>query len=352
MAGQGPRKTSRRTLLKHVASGAGLGVGALLAGCRPDDDGGASPREGGRRRLRAAFSSAGLEATWNQLGRQAATLWGELLDVDVEWFDGDLDAQTQREKIESIVDRDWDFCAFQAHQVGILERPVKRLKKRGIPVISMDTLLVERDRLRDVGVWTQIGADHVYMAESSTQYLVNKINEQGKLIHIGGPSAHSVAQDREKGFANIVAEYPGVEVIGGGVQWCDGGPERARETFEALLKQSEEPIAGAFFHNDDLALACVPALEGTRHAGMVVTAVDGQQAGLNAVRDGKLAATVVNPACMIHGWSLVIGQFIVRNREKADDLPPEIICPSPLVAKEMGNLDAVFYLADPKHCLV
>jgi len=355
VAGQGPRQTSRRTLLKHVASGAGLGVGALLAGCRPDDDGGGSPREGRRRRLRrlrAAFSSAGLEATWNQLGRQAAELWGEFLDVDVEWFDGDLDAQTQREKIESIVDQDWDFCAFQAHQTGILEEPVKRLKKRGIPVISMDTLLVERDRLRDVGVWTQIGADHVYMAESSTQYLVNKINEQGKLIHIGGRSAHSVAQDREKGFANIVAEYPDVEVIGGGVQWCDGGPERARETFEALLKQSEEPIAGAFFHSDDLALACVPALEGTRHAGMVVTAVDGQQAGLNAVRDGKLAATVVNPACMIHGWSLVIGQFVVRNREKADNLPLEIICPSPLVAREMGNLDAVFYLADPKHCLV
>ena len=355
MAGQGPRQTSRRDLLKHVASGAGLGVGALLAGCRRDDDGEGPLREGRRRRrrrLRAAFSSAGLEATWNQLGRQAATLWGEFLDVDVEWFDGELDAQTQREKIESIVDRDWDFCAFQAHQVGILEEPVKRLKKRGIPVISMDTLLVERDRLRDVGVWTQIGADHVYMAESSTQYLVNKINEQGKLIHIGGQSADSVAQDREKGFANVVAEYPDVEVIGGGVQWCDGGPERARETFEALLKQSEEPIAGAFFHSDDMALACVPALEGTRHAGMVVTAVDGQQAGLNAVRDGKLAATVVNPSCMIHGWSLVIGQFIVRNQEKVDDLPLEIICPSPLVAKEMGNLDAVFYLADPKHCLV
>jgi len=355
VAGQGPRQTSRRTLLKHVASGAGLGVGALLAGCRRDDEGDPSPLENRRRRrrrLRAAFSSAGLEATWNQLGRQAATLWGEVLNVDVEWFDGELDAQTQREKIESIVDRDWDFCAFQACQTGILEEPVKRLNKRGIPVISMDTPLVERDRLRDVGVWTQIGADHVYMAESSTQYLVNKINEQGKLIHIGGPSTHSVGQDRAKGFAHVVAEYPDVEVIGGDVQWSDGDPERARQTFEALLKQSEEPIAGAFFHSDDMALACIPALEGSRHAGMVVTAVDGQQAGLDAVRDGKLAATVVHPAGMIHGWSLVIGQFIVRNREKADDLPREIVCPSPLVAKEIGNLDAMFYLADPKHCLV
>jgi hypothetical protein len=80
--------------------------------------------------------------------------------------------------------------------------------------------------------------------------------------------------------------------------------------------------------------------------------VDGQKAGLIGVRDGKLAATAVNPTCMIHGWSLIIGQFIVRNGEKVDDVPLEIICPSPLVAKEAGNLDAMFYLADPKHCLV
>ena len=55
---------------------------------------------------------------------------------------------------------------------------------------------------------------------------------------------------------------------------------------------------------------------------------------------------------MIHGWSLIIGQFIVRNQEKVEDCPLQITCPSPLVAKETGNLDAMVYLADPKHCLV
>ena len=351
MAQQGPKRTSRRGLLKQVAAGGGLSMGTLLAGCRPDNVEVAGP-EGGRRRLRAAFSSAGRQGTWNELGREAAMLWGELLDVDVEWLDGQCDGQKQREKIESIVDDAWDFCALNACQVGVLEEPVKRLKKRGIPVISMDTLLVDRHRLRDVGVWTEIAPDHVHMAEISTQYLMDKINGKGKVIHIGGQSGHSGAQNREKGFSNVVSDYPDVEVLGGGVQWCDWNTERARRTFEALLEESEEPIAGAFFHSDDMALACVPALAGTRHESMVVAAVDGQKAGLLGVREGKLAATVVDPTCMVHGWSLMIGQFIVRNNEKVDDLPLEIICPSPLVARETGNLDAMFYLADPKHCLV
>jgi ribose transport system substrate-binding protein len=336
--------------LKHFAGGAGLSLGALLGGCTPAEnvEGGGGPR----RRLRAAFSTAGLQATWNRLGHDAAMLWGDLLDVDVEWFDGEFDGQLQREKVDGLVNDQWDFCAFQAHQVGILEEPVKKLKKRGVPVISMDTLIVEKHRLREVGAWTYIGPDHVFMAEISTRYLMYEIGGEGKVIHIGGEQGHSGAQDREKGFNNIVSQYNEVEVVGDGVSWCDWDPKTARKAFEKLIGQSDEPIAGAFFHNDDMALACEPLLIGTRHEGMVLTAVDGQEPGLTGVRKGKLAATAVNPTCMIHGWSVIVGQFIVRNEETVDDLPLEIICPSPLVTNGSGNLEAMSYLSDPKHSLI
>jgi len=348
LADENSIRSSRRELLRWATAGAGLG--ALLSGCRAPENVGTG--SGGRRRLRAAFSNAGLQGTWNKLGHDAAMLWGDLLNVEVVWLDGEFDARKQREKIDRIVDDRWDFCAFQAHQIDSLEEPVKRLKKRGVPVISMDTLLVERSRLREVGVWLEIAPNHVEMAEKSASYLVEKINGQGKVIHIGGASAHSGAQDRQKGFNKVISQYPGVQVVGGSVHWCDWDTEKAYETFKVLLEQSEEPIAGAFFHNDDMALACVPALAGTRHEGMQVTAIDGQKAGLAGIRDGRLAATVVNPTCIIHGWSLIIGQFIVHNNEKIEDVPLEITCPSPLVARETGNLEAMLYLSDPKHCLL
>jgi ribose transport system substrate-binding protein len=143
-----------------------------------------------------------------------------------------------------------------------------------------------------------------------------------------------------------------VEVLGGGVRWCDWDKAKARTTFDALISQEDTPIAGAFFHSDDMALACMPALQGTIHEKMVVTAVDGQLQGLAAVQDGSLAATTVNPVCLIHMTALVIGQFIVRNQEAIDELPLEIVTPGPLVSLESGNLAAQLYLADPRHCLV
>ncbi len=278
-------------------------------------------------------------------------LWGEVLDVEVVWFDGGFDPQVQRDKIEAAAEEDWDFCAFQAYQPDLLEEPVKRLAERAIPVISMDTLLVERNRLRDVGVWVQIAGDHVAMAESSSRYVMERIGGKGKVIHIGGASTHSGAQARDLGFRNTLKMYPEVKVVGSEVRWCDWDPKKARETFESLLEKSEEPIAGAFFHSDDMALACVDALEGTRHEGMVIAGIDGQKDGLDGIQQGRMDATAVNPVCMIHMYALVIGQYIVRNQETLDDVPLEIICPSPLVAKEIGNLDAMYYLSDPSHCL-
>jgi ABC-type sugar transport system substrate-binding protein len=217
----------------------------------------------------------------------------------------------------------------------------------------MDTLLVDMDKMRDTGVWCEVTPDHVEMAEKSVGYMMEKIGGKGKVIHIGGLSSHSGAQGRSTGFQNIVAKYPDVEVIGGGVRWCDWKKEIARNTFEALLQQETTPIAGAFFHSDDMALGSIPALKGTIHEKMVVVAVDGQRDGLDAIKNGVLAASTVNPVCRIHQTALFLGHFIVRNKEKIENVPQEIITPGPLVTLDNPRvLEAMYYLADPMHCIV
>src|SRR4051812_33861465 len=52
--------------------------------------------------LRAAFSNAGLQATWCAQGKQAAEAWGKLMNVEVTWFDGQLDAVKQRAAIDNM----------------------------------------------------------------------------------------------------------------------------------------------------------------------------------------------------------------------------------------------------------
>ncbi|MEK6257707.1 MAG: sugar ABC transporter substrate-binding protein [Planctomycetota bacterium] len=351
---------SRREFLEAFSLGSATAMAAGVLGCGQPP---AGPAGGGGltgthtdpalRPLRAAFSNAGLQSTWCELGKQTAELWGRLLNIDITWFDGEFDPEKQRNKIDAIVDRDWDFCCFQAVQIDSLAEPTRRLKERGIPVISMDTLLVEMDKMRDTGVWTEVTPDHVNMAEMCVGHLMEKLGGKGKVIHIGGLDGHSGAQGRRQGFENIVKQHPEIEVVGGGVRWCDWKKEKARNTFESLLQQETTPIAGAFFHSDDMALASVPALKGTIHEKMLVVAVDGQKEGLDAVKNGVLAATSVNPVCRIHRTALFLGQFFARNKESVGQAPLEIITPGPLVTADNPRvLEAMYYLADPAHCIV
>lgn len=347
--------TARRDFLQHMAFG--TSAAALTAlGCSssaPSGAGGSASSDPALKPLKACFSNAGLQSTWCAQGKKTAELWGKLLNVEIEWVDGEFDPEKQRNKIDAITSRDFDFCCFQAVQIDSLAEPVKRLKERNIPVISMDTLLVSMDQMRDTGVWCEVTPDHVNMAEMAVKHIFNKIGGKGKVIHIGGLSAHSGAQGRKEGFENIVKQFPEIEVIGGGVRWCDWKKEKARNTFESLLQQETTPIAAAFFHSDDMALACTDAIKNTIHKDMLIAAVDGQRDGLDAVKNGVLAATSVNPVCRIHRTALTIGQFIVRNKEAVDKVPKEIITPGPLVTLDNPNaLEAMYYLADDVHCMV
>ncbi len=236
------------------------GLAPLVAGCASP---GPAAGGGDRKRLRAAMGNAGLQSTWCKLGKDTAELWGDLLGVEVVWFDGEFDPQKQRNKLDLMVDGEWDFCCFQAVQIDSLEEPVRQLKKRGVPVISMDTMLVAKDRMRDVGVWCEVTPNQAFMGESSTRYLMQKIGG-ARQSDSHRRAERSFGRTRAaRGFEKALADYPEVEVVGGGVRWCDWEKQTARDTFETLLDQSRAPIAGAFFHSDDMALACLPALEGT-----------------------------------------------------------------------------------------
>ena len=97
--------------------------------------------------LKAAFSNAGLQATWCAQGKQAAEYWGKLFNVEVTWFDGELDAVKQRSAIDNMASQKWDFVAIQAFGIGTLTAPVNKMIDAGMPVIDMDTLIAPLDTI-------------------------------------------------------------------------------------------------------------------------------------------------------------------------------------------------------------
>lgn len=314
---------SRRDLLKlaSIAGAAGLFAPGLAA----------LAKEAGKseKPLKAAFSNAGLQATWCAQGKQAAEYWGKLFNVEVTWFDGQLDAVKQRAAIDNMASQKWDFVAIQAFGIGTLTAPVKKMIEAGIPVMDMDTLIAPLDT---IDVHTFLAPDNEFMGASVTQALVNKLGGKGKIVMTQGALGHTGAQGRAKGFKSVIEKFPEMEVLD--EQPADWDVTKVARIWETLLTKHPQ-IDAAFFHNDDMALAAHKVMQAKGREGILIGGVDAMPPAIAAVSDGRMFATVRNPSCRIHGGAIIAGvAAVVHGTKTGEGIPKHIITDGPVVTKE------------------
>ena len=330
----------RRKLLKAAAAGAGaaalfggLGVNPMISQALAEAAGRSE------KPLKAAFSNAGLQATWCAQGKQAAEYWGKLFNVDVTWFDGQLDAVKQRAAIDNMASQKWDFVAIQAFGIGTLTAPVNKMIEAGIPVIDMDTLIAPLDT---INIQTFLAPDNVFMGSSVTQTLVNAINGEGTMVMTQGALGHTGAQGRAKGFHEIVSKYPKIQVLN--EDPADWDVTKAARIWETLLTKYPK-IDAAFFHNDDMALAAYKVMESKGRTETKIGGVDAMPPAIKAVQAGQMLATVRNPSCRIHGGAIVAGvQAVVQGAKTGKDIPKNIVTDGPVVTK--ANADGMLWMQE------
>ena len=278
--------------------------------------------------LKAAFSNAGLQATWCAQGKQAAEYWGKLFNVDVTWFDGELSAVKQRAAIDDMASQKWDFVAIQAFGIGTLTAPVEKMIKAGTPVIDMDTLIAPLDK---IDVHSFLAPDNEFMGAAVTQSLVTAIGGKGKMVMTQGALGHTGAQGRARGFESVVKNYPNIEVLD--TTPADWDVSKAGKIWETLLTKYPE-IDAAFFHNDDMALAAYAVMQRHNRTSIKIGGVDAMPPALAAVADGKMHATVRNPSCRIHGGAIIAGVAAIVSGEKTGGgIPKNIVTDGPVVTQ-------------------
>ena len=279
--------------------------------------------------LKAAFSNAGLQATWCAQGKQAAEAWGKLMNVEVTWFDGQLDAVKQRAAIDNMASQKWDFVAIQAFGIGTLTDPVNKMIDAGIPVIDLDTLIAPLDT---INVHTLLAPDNIFMGASVSQQIADAMGGEGQIIMTQGALGHTGAQGRAKGFEQIMKKYPKIEVVN--KDPADWDVTKVARIWDTMLTKYPD-VKAAFFHNDDMALAAQNVMKSRGKTGIIVGGVDAMPPALEAVMDGRMLATVRNPSCRIHGWAVAAGVAAVVSGEKTGTgIPKNIVTDGPVITKE------------------
>jgi ribose transport system substrate-binding protein len=279
--------------------------------------------------LKAAFSNAGLGATWCAQGKEAAEQWGKWLGVEVTWYDGGLSIDKQRKAIDDMATKQWDFVAIQAFGIDTLVDPVKQMISKGIPVIQMDTT-ISKD---DIGITTFLEPDNMLMGATVTDALFQQIGGKGNVIMTQGALGHTGAQGRAKGFKDTLAKYPEIKLLAEDpADWDVNKVAKLWEDY--LVKYPSGQIQAGMFHNDDMALAAAKVIKNAgRDKEIALCGVDAMPPAIQAVVDGSLAATVRNPSCRIHWGAVVLGALAATG---VKDLPKYVLTDGPVVTQKIG----------------
>ena len=250
-----------------------ISVVLLLTGC-----------SGGKKSLVIGVSQCS-DDIWRTKLNDELSLAARVEGVTLRFSSADDDSQKQMAQIRRFVAEGVDLLIISPNQTHTITPAVEEAFDAGIPVILFD-------RKIDSHKYTAfIGADNVEIGRIMGHYMADFLGKKGHVVEIPGLEGSSPADDRHKGFAEALAQYPGMTLTvapyGG---WLKEG---GYDAMEEVMARGIRPNA-VFGQNDRMARGAREALGNP--ADIAFFGVDAlPEDGLQKVIDGELTASYLYP---------------------------------------------------------
>ena len=213
------------------------------------------------------------------------------LAADVLVEAAERDDAKQLQQAESLLERGVQALVVVPHGAEAAGRIVEAAKKKSVPVISYDRLILKAD------VDLYLSYDNTRVGEQQAQSLRNQAPRGNYILLGGAPTDHNAKLIREGQMAAIADAVKRGDIKIVADPWTpDWQADAAMTLTEAALKKARNQVVAVVASNDVTAGGAIRALEKAGLAGKVF--VSGQDANLDAVRrivSGTQTMTVYKP---------------------------------------------------------
>jgi ribose transport system substrate-binding protein len=247
---------------------------------------------------------------------KAAELGVKLIVVDSQ-----DDPAREATNIEDLIQKQVDALLINPTDADAVVPSVKKANDAGIPVFTIDRGAAGGN------IVSHIASDNVAGGKMAGEYLVKILGGKGKVVELEGIAGTSAARDRGKGFNEVVAANPDVEVVAR--QTANFNRAEGLSVFENIL-QAHPEIDGVFAHNDEMILGAIQAAEAAgRDDKILFVGFDAVDDAVRAVKEKKLAATVAQqPSQMgILGVQFATDYLNGKTVEKYIPVPLALVTP-------------------------
>ena len=204
------------------------------------------------------------------------------------------------------------------------ERPlipaVRAAKAANIPVILIDRSVDPALAKPGQDYLTFIGSNFVQEGQRVGEWLVKTTGGKAKIIELEGSVGASPANDRKKGFDDVVKQNPGMTILAS--QSGDFVRDTGRQVAQTLL-QAHPDATVIYAHNDEMALGAIAAVEAAgKVAGkdVIICSVDGEKDGVQGIIAGKIGAI-----CECSPFFGPVAFDTAEKHFRGEQVPPQII---------------------------
>lgn len=203
--------------------------------------------------------------------------------VDLVVVDAQNDANRQLASIENLIEKKVAVILVNPTDSNAVVPAIRAANRAGIPVITVDRGAAGGE------IATHIASDNVAGGRMAGEFLAQLLGGKGKVVELEGIPGTSAARDRGKGFNEVMAKYPGLEVVAR----QEAGFDRAKGlTVMENILQAQPKIDAVFAHNDEMALGAIKAIAAAGRANIKVVGFDATDDAVKAVKEGSLVATI------------------------------------------------------------
>ena len=278
-----------------------LAAAFLASGCERTDSGtddqaapttAATTASGGSsdRKLVVGYSQIGAESAWRTANTESIKEEAAKRGHELKFADAQQKQENQIKALRTFVAQKVDAIMFSP----VIETgwtPVLRdIQRAGIPVVLSDRAVDSPPELYT----TFIGSDFVEEGRRAGRWLAEKTGGKAVIAELEGTVGSAPANDRKKGFAEVIAKHPDMKIIKS--QSGDFTRAGGKEVMQAFLRSPEgSQITAVYGHNDDMALGAIQAIKEAGKApgkDILIVSIDGVREAFEAMVRGELNCTV------------------------------------------------------------
>ena len=308
-------------MLRFIRFLSALGLSAALVACSGGADKPAA--NGAPKPIVLGFSQIGAESEWRTANTTSVQSAATDAGITLRFSDAQQKQENQIKALRSFIAQRVDVIAFSPVVETGWETVLREAKAANIPVILTDRAVDVTD---DTLYLSLIGSDFVEEGRRAGRWLLENystgaakdVKGDVNIVELQGTVGSAPANDRKKGFAEIIGANPRFKIIRS--QTGDFTRAKGKEVMEAFLKAEGKKINVLFAHNDDMAIGAIQAIE---EAGfkpgtdITIISIDGVKGAFEAMIAGKLNVTVecsplLGPQLMSAVKDVVAGKKIER----------------------------------------